>query len=313
MNPALVIAAAAAAAFAWVASSPTRGASTPGGRGGGGRGHVFSFKGDRDFAALLPPVSGPERDAAILAAVRSGQYVRPSWFDIRAERAGRTVVFKTTSDALRVGSTRGGLRVNVSHRLAQAIADSLGLLLPTSRMSDLAWQTAAQPHVEPQRQTPDARMGDTSRMLDHSRAVDAAIAAAGIPPGSLVRTVGKEWITSERLREPDGRIARVRDEKQQPIPGTVAGCNFGWQTPASRSRSPGGVPCLQPPGIRHPIDHTDYSQVLCLYGPTCEVDGVERSVEEVLGSPDAWLLSDEVVEGQPCRVTRHPGLARVVA
>ena len=61
---------------------------------------------------------------------------------------------------------------------------------------------------------------------------------------------------------------------------------------------------LQPVGLAHNLDHTDYSQVVRLVRADCELDGEVRPLAEVALDP-LWhvLVSDE----GPVEL-RHPGV-----
>lgn len=244
------------------------------------------------FAASLPESANGEREARILGAIAAGFYVEPTWIPIESSRGGRTCTFFAASDALGVGVLGDSIRVNLSHVSSQKVADALGCVLPTSRMSDLAWSNATIV-LRPQFGIADSYMATTERMVKHSLKVDSAIKAAGGTAAMFVRTVGKDWVSSERLLG--------RPEKS---------ANFGWHDPGKAPyKSPGGLAVWQPVGLVHEATYKDYSQVVTLYREDCEIDGSIRSVAEVLADPDtAWLLSDEVSQGQACKVARHPAV-----
>ncbi len=310
MHPVLI----AALAFAGVlVMKKAMASSSPGGFGGG---NVQSF---------LP--STP-RDANIWDLLAAGQVALPDFTTVQSERDGHMVEIYAANDALRMGL--GGYRMMVSHELAQALADATGTFLPTTRMSDMAWLSIPPAQrLGPVTSASDVTMDDEATAQKTSAQIDQAMVGKGIPPGGFVRVVGKEWVTSEKLLEPEGTppdgclldfmgrpIANMRGPVQGGVqkrfPGTVAGANFGWQWAQGTSKTPGGLPCIQSVGRRHDVNHFDYSQLLTLYQPTCSIDGTGMNVEDVLLNPDlAYLLSDEVVKGQACRVTRHPAFPRV--
>lgn len=223
----------------------------------------------------LPERPGPAREAMVLDLVRDGQHCPLEWAEVRAEGGGRSVVLYVATDALRLE----GVRVAVTHPTAQRIADVLDCVLPTSRIVDLV-HTQAVLVVPPAPQTPDARMADTSRVVMHSRAVDARIAAAGGPARGIVSSVGKDWVITNRLVDRPDRAA-----------------NYGWHTPAGRP--------IQSVGLAHSIGHTDYSQVMRPVQRRCLVDGAPADLRDVLRSPElAHLVSAE----GPLRIVRHPAV-----
>lgn len=236
----------------------------------------------------LPPHACREREDAILDAARAGALDPITWAPVVSERHGHRLVVYVTADALKLE----GVRVTVTHATAQHLADLLGAHLLTSRIADLAYLQAAA-RLAPQIQRPDADMADTARMVAHSRAVDAAIAAAhdglgaALAPGDLVSPVGKDWINTPRLRAQPDRAA-----------------NFGWHAPTAPLRSPGGAAVWQSIGLAHDLAHVDYSQVVRLMRADCELDGVVRSLAEIALRPAlCGLVSDE----GPVEL-RHPGV-----
>jgi len=274
----------------------------------------------REFLASVPAELTDAREEQILKALIAGLVTPHSFTPVVSEKGGKRLTFYAMNDAVLLGLT-DGVRVNLRHTTAQVLADMTGMVLPTSRMSDLAYQQAAI-RIRPQVLSASrgtAGMSKTSWMVDHSAAVSAALAKAGGKTGAaqLVRTVGKDWVTTERLLTPSGAIAGP-SRKGDPTPrssteaGAIAAANFGWHSSDGPSRSPGGSQVWQSIGLAHDIGHTDYSQVVTLYAGYVTIEGgAERSVEEVLHDPAlAFLLSDEVTEGKACRVARHPSVTR---
>ena len=239
-----------------------------------------------DPIAALPPHACPEREAAFLDAARAGALDPIVWAPVECSRAGRRLVVYVTADALQLA----GVRITTTHVTAQRLADLLGGHLLTSRIADLAHDQAGA-RLPPQTQTPDAAMSDTHRMLEHSSAVDAALARAGAAPGVLVADPGKDWVCTPRLRGRPDRAA-----------------NFGWHTSRGPFRSAGGASVLQPVGLAHNLDHTDYSQVVRLVHADCELDGEVRPLAEIALDP---LLHALVSDEGPVEL-RHPGVPALV-
>src|SRR5690349_8921697 len=122
---------------------------------------------------IIPDKPGPDREAAILEAVRAGNYEH-EWAEIDSEARGNQATMFVSRDALKID----GVRVTVNAQTNQRIADLLGAYLNTTRTCDLAYEQAAVV-VPPQLQTPDAHMSDWSRTIKHSSAVDAVVAGRG--------------------------------------------------------------------------------------------------------------------------------------
>ncbi len=261
----------------------------------------------RDWALSLPKNATKEREQAVIDAVASGFFAAPDMVPVTYQKDGHTVTIFAWADCLAIGLT-DPIRVSLNHVTAQKIADKLGLMLPTTRMSDAAYQAATgklNPQVIAQNKLPV--MSTTTEMIAHSDRVETAKQKAG---QAFVRDTGKDWVNSERLLTPSGQPATPGASTIGAGGGKLpASANFGWHSNAAPLKSPGGMSVYQSVGLAHDCYHADYSQVLTLYGKQCEVDGFPMSVEMALKSPDfAYLLSDEVQKGKTARVWRYPGL-----
>lgn len=233
-----------------------------------------------EFVASLPSdlaAAQPE----IIAAVRDGHALPIRWSAIETRHGDHVGQVWVAEDALSIGETDDFVRVNVSHRSAQRLADLLDARLPTTRISDLAFAHAA---VKLKPVTKGAPRGTKGAMTYHHRAVETQRAGRT----GLVRTVGKDWVLTNDLFGTRGR-----------------GATFGWHSAGAAARSPGGAAVIQRVNLDHSDTYTDYSQVLCLVRKSMMVDGVERLLDEVLQSPAlAPLVSDE----GPLKLIRHPDL-----
>jgi len=276
-------------------------------------GEPISFSGGsmsdgRELAKALPPKAGNAREQAILELAEAGEILPPELVAMTYAKGGHTVEMFPAKDALMLG-TVNPVRLNARHTTAQGLADFFGMVLPTSLMSDMAWLASTE--IGPEDGHSGPAMADTATMVLHSDLVDVRIAKVDTSAsGGLVRPVGKDWVNTERLLQQDGSVTRAKED-----PSSPAAANFGWQKRGAGSKSPGGQPVLQPVGLVHSTQHTDYSQVVTLYGPTVIIDGGSPElIADVLRDPArAFLLSDEVKEGQAARVTRHPSVPLAVA
>ena len=89
----------------------------------------------------LPPKHCPEREHAILEAVRNNQHDTIEWHAVQLEHRGvRGEVF-VMGDALKIG----GVRYGCSARTQQQIADLLDASLCTDRICDASWDQATVP------------------------------------------------------------------------------------------------------------------------------------------------------------------------
>ena len=227
------------------------------------------------WAASLPP-NGDQgtRESAIFKAVQDGNYVL-NFVPIYVTSGSVSAVFMVSSDVLKIGEPGDAIRVNCSHRLSQQIADQLGCILPTAKLSDEIWRQADL-KLEPPTQcwfsskacacTPcDGSMGQNRRMIDFDRIVTSKIASR---PYVLVAGHHKDWISSSLLGTPTNLT--IGEDHKSP-----AGCNYGFHNthaaitnPAMGVNKPSqtipGVQTYQPAGVMHAYTHADYSQLLGL-------------------------------------------------
>jgi hypothetical protein len=180
--------------------------------------------------------------------------------------------------------TVGGLRVGVTPRLAQAIADEIGLIIPTPKIDDAIW-AGASVVLPPFPQS----ITDPLAEQKHNAAIDAAIAGRS----GLRAPLGKIWaLCKEAIANPS------------------RACNYGWQTttkppaqqlgwgPWSSESQRTGVWVLQanPVGgasMAHNAFHWDYSQTFRAIDRRCLLDGNDADVGEILTGPNAGELSWE--------------------
>jgi hypothetical protein len=250
------------------------------------------------MAINLPPQAGAARDAAILARVGSKDYDPIVWVELTSRTAdgAHEASFYAFADALKLD----GVRVDVSARVAQQIADVLGCVLLTARLADLLY-LARTASLLP---SPQAIASTTVAMGEHSARVDAQLAALDLPPsparGSVYQTVGKHWILDNDTLSHPGRA-----------------CNYGWHflgtfagSAWEAAVSGGGLRVVQGRGWAHDVDHVDYSQTCVLLSQTCTVDGQQRDVRDVLASAELAPLAS--AQG-PLRIVRQPGVAPYAA
>jgi len=216
-----------------------------------------------------------EREAYILDQVRAGKF-EAEWFPVTSSVGDSHAVFWVMADALKVE----GVRVNVSATLEQQIADLVGGMLMTGKISDLVYQQA-QLRIGPY---PMPITTATSPMLEHSAKIDAAISKLS-PLGSscmskLVSSVGKDWILDKNLEVAPGRA-----------------CNYGWHFVGTSYQGIKGYLCvsqvkdtttqqpisvIQPNATAHDPHHEDYSQTCRLMSQICEVNGVRMMTASLL-------------------------------
>lgn len=228
----------------------------------------------------LPEEHGPAREQAILEAVEAREIAPLRWVDVKSTVAGHAATLRVLEDALRLGTAEDSFRVTVSPRTEQQIADMLRASLQTRKIVNLVWDQAAV-RVTPSVLPPDAFMGRTTRMKRHHDLVE--MKRAGRP--GLIENVGKHWVLSNRIAS---------------LSSTAA--NYGWfDTGAPDVEN--GYRLWQPLGIKHNLEHCDYSQVVRLVQSQAIVDGETMELAELLRDP---LLSALVSDEGPLMRVRLP-------
>jgi hypothetical protein len=239
------------------------------------------------------PTSIPEREAYILQKVKAGEY-EVTWGTVTSTSGDHTATFTVMADALKVE----GVRVNVSARLEQQLADYLGCRLLTPKLADLIWvqrTTTLLPYPRPITSSTDA-------MLEHSKKIEAAIILQGGLKG-LAGTVGKHWVLDKNLSTHPGRAENYGwhfvGNSFQGILGEVCVSQIKNPTTGSYYR------LIQGRGWAHDISHVDYSQTCVLVSGECCVDGVQMPLDQLLADP---VLAPLASHNGPLTFFRQPGV-----
>ncbi len=224
---------------------------------------------------------------SILERVTSGEGDY-TWGEIVSTHGEHEARFYVFEDALKLE----GVRINVSARTQQLIADHLDAMLLTPKVADLLF-AAHDVLIGPKPITPRGGLipNDDAGMRNHSAQIDKELAGRT----GIIQSVGKHWVLSNKIA---GR------------PGIAA--NYGWHFEGATYQGirgevsvTGTSRVLQGVGTRHDMHHLDYSQTCVLMHQTCMLNDMEVSVSEVLSNPAlAPLASHEGV----LRVLRQPGV-----
>ncbi len=232
-------------------------------------------RGGNAFADSLAGLTEPERDRAIRDELLSGNLPpalrRVSPATVTGQGPDGTpvqLVLCVLADYLAVGADLDALRVPMGLDSARAVAAGFGFTLPTRRMVDLIYRQATV-QLLPQPLPAGEAMRSTATYRQHQALVEQQRAAVGALPGALTAGHKKDLVISERLwRQPD-RVAI-----------------YGWHR---RADAP-----IQPLSTVHGARYADYSHGVRLVSETVLVDGLPRSIFDLLADPQ-WssLLSDE--------------------
>jgi hypothetical protein len=213
--------------------------------------------------AELPRV---ERDAAIAQEVLAGNipdFLR-SWQKVTTTHKGRTAEVEVMPDYLAIGSDDDFVRVPMSPRTAQTIADAWGCSLPTRKIVDVVALNASV-KLEPIPLTQDREQVGT--FVRHHDLIEKQRGSQAL--GSLVAGIKKDVVISNRLGEKPNRVAI-----------------YGWH-------KLDGTP-IQPLNVSHVNWYVDYSHGVRLVKRQVLIDGKPRDIRHVLHDPAICeLLSDE--------------------
>lgn len=263
-----------------------------------------------DMAAGFPPDRGPAREAAIIEAVRRGDYVTPNWQAVGVLGASLRMTFTVMTESLRLGDESDSVTPMCTAATAQTIADLLDARLPTSKLLDSAAQ-AAECFVDFEDilrwQHYDVENMTTAQMVRMSRFVDSL--RSGCDPGELRSPAGKQWIPSNQLAYP----------AQFPKTGKDTACNYGGYTRSDVGAggkrpwpavSTSQLRVWQPMAYRHSTRHVDSIQFTPqLIGTAVVLDSpslgtVTRPIDEVAIS----LATASLVSVEGPTVLRYPFL-----
>lgn len=219
-------------------------------------------------------LSGVSRDALISGELLAGNIPQFLRHPVPVSIAGgdRTHPLELTlcvlPDYLAVGSDRDFIFVPLGLEAALAVAQRFGFELPTPHMVDAIY-AAAPVKLAPLPLPPGDEMRSTAYLVEHSQLIGEQRAALSAPLGELTAGDKKDLVLTSRLWTNPGRVAI-----------------YGWHRGV-------GAP-IQPLSTVHGARYADYSHGVRLVSDTAYLNGVPRSLRELLaeGGP-ARLLTGE--------------------
>ena len=238
--------------------------------------------GGAEFAGRVAGLDLPEREREVLAQISSGnvpdflRQLSPVTASNVTGGKTNTATFYATPDYLAVGSDTDYFLMPISPNTAQRIADALRCSLPTPKMVNQIY-TAAAVKLAPLPIPPSAAMTTVPVFSNHNAMVHAQRTAElkAHPLGALVAGHQKDVVITTKLATAPGKVAI-----------------YGWH-------QTNGTP-IQPLYLKHTASWVDYSQCIRLVRQDMLVNGVPKTVAEVLASPElAALLSDEGIMANP--------------
>jgi hypothetical protein len=169
-------------------------------------------------------------------------------------------------DYLAIGSDRDFVRMPMGLYSAVSAARRFAFILPTRKMVD-AIHRQADIRLKPRPMSPGPWMTSPDYLMRHNQIVEQQL--AGRPRGTLVSGHKKDLVLTNRLAKKARRVAI-----------------YGWEYAD-------GTP-IQPLSTVHDGRYADYSHGVRLVASTVFLDGVPRSVFDILEDPElAGLLSYE--------------------
>jgi hypothetical protein len=229
-----------------------------------------------EFATRITPLSLAEREEEIVAQVTSGNvpnFLRklcPVLVASVVEGTTNTATFCATPDYMAIGSDDDYFLVPMSPNTGQRIADALHCSLPTPKMVDEIY-AAAEVKLVPSPIPPTPAMTTVPVFSNHNATVRAERAEQlqAHPLGALVAGHQKDVVISAKIASAPAKVAI-----------------YGWH-------QTNGVP-IQSLYLNHIASWVDYSQSTRLVQQKMTVNGLPKTVAEVLADPAlAGLLSDE--------------------
>jgi len=224
-----------------------------------------------ELVAKLQELSLGEREQQVIDEAARGnvpdflsQFIDVSTQATGADGVEHEIVFRVSPDYFSVGTDKDFLRVPLTPRTAQHIADLYGCVLPTRKMVDVIYRQAAT-KLAPQPMTEDreslATFHQHHRMIENQRSEKDRL--------QLVAGIKKDVVITNRLMERPNRVAI-----------------YGWH-------KVDGTP-IQPLTTVHIESYVDYSHGIRLVDRWATADGTPMLIQDVLRDETLCeLLSDE--------------------
>jgi hypothetical protein len=227
-----------------------------------------------EFARRVESLSGPERDAQVRSELLSGnvpQFLR-RLAPVTVTNADATHPVQITvcvlPDYLAVGSDKDFVFVPLGLEAALDIAERFGFDLPTPKLVDVIYEESAV-KLAPQPLPASDRMRSTDYVVHHTQLITQQRSELGASLGALTAGDKKDLVLTSRLWQIPGRVAI-----------------YGWHRAVNEP--------IQPLSTVHGARYADYSHGIRLVSSTVYVNGVKRSIDDVLAEPRlAALLTSE--------------------
>lgn len=237
-----------------------------------------------EFSAAIrdSSLSPAAREQRILAEVESGNV--PAFYrnflpvtdSLIVDDKLFVVKYFVAPDYLAIGSDSDYFYCPLTASAAQMIADQLKCSLPTRKMVDRIYQSAAV-KLTPEPIPPSMRMITVPVFEDHNKLLHQQLERIGAKPGKLIAGNKKDVVLSNKIIAGDG------------TPRVVI---YGWHKPDGKA--------IQPLYNGHKYDWVDYSHGIRLIQDQVYLNGRKTTLKKILKSDEFHgLLSDEGVINRP--------------
>jgi hypothetical protein len=199
-----------------------------------------------------------EREQRILNEIRRGN-VPSSLRKLVPLKLANEVTLWVLRDYLAVGSDEDALRLPLSPQTAQALAEDLGMTLPTPKVVDAIW-AAAEVKLKPQPIPPSPRMISVPVFGEHQAMIETQLRSHQGAEGNLIAGHKKDVVICQGLTEVRGKVAI-----------------YGWHR---RNGEP-----IQPLYLGHSDRYVDYSHGIRWVAQAVTVKGETMAWDDVLADP----------------------------
>ena len=195
-----------------------------------------------------------------------------------AENNSHIVTYLVMGDYLSIGSNSDYCRVPMGPYTAQAIADSFGCILTTTKLCDDVWRHA-RVKLEPIPYYPVAdNNSQVYKFIDHNSDINSARESVGGNYKFLIAGIKKDIVICNALQFENDKVAI-----------------YGWHYLNGKA--------IQPLYTGHVDWYVDYSHGVRLVNETMLVDGKTLKAQDILADPVLYkLLSDD---DEPMKTPRY--------
>lgn len=228
----------------------------------------------------LPTGASTDRDQMVLDAISSGLSTI-NWLPVTSTIDDHTAIFKVCDDAVHIELSNGNrFRFQVTANLTQQCADLLDASMMTAKLMDLSYQQASL-KIDATILPALSQMSSTY----YSKHWNSLLEKKRVGHTGLFRDCGKAWILDNKIASSAGAV------------------NYGFYDRKALYTNPQGIKMWQTLGTRHNASHQDYSQTLFLMSNTCEVDGQDVNIMDIMKDP---ILSHLLNYGGILKYTKQP-------